>query len=574
MRTRLYSFSILLLLLAFLCTGCAFTDPSHVGLAPACYNKTWEGPDIPPCILKISTDELEEGIPDMSHALGPAEIVDIALRNNPQTQRSWFVARSNAYLYGASESTLYPTITEQETISLTKSTIGASFGGAGVATVVGGGANNFNPSLNTTINPGVNPNVNPSITPLTTSPITAAGTVTATPAPAPPVNTTPGALLPTSGPVSRQVVGEESVSEAAEAAATTAAAASSTSTAAFYEQTVVSSISVNYLMLDFGGRAAGIEAAKHAMYSANWTHDRNIQTTMLNALTTYFTYLSNREQHEAQLKNLEDSKKTMEAAKAQFDAGVSPKVDFLQASSNFVNTELVLETLQGQMSISMGQLANAMGLPANTELNVSSLPEELPYEKISTDMDTLIETAKNQRPDLKATFADYRQTWANLQAARSAGLPSLTFNGIFERVGFIHDSAFNGNFAQAQVTLNVPVFRGFYYYYNTKSARELVDAAWAEFRSQEETVFLDIVTSYHNFKTAMEMVQYSRELLNYAEEAFDVAYSGYKQGVNTLLDLLAAQVTLANARFTIIQARSQLAISLVSIAYSAGVLYN
>jgi outer membrane protein len=230
--------------------------------------------------------------------------------------------------------------------------------------------------------------------------------------------------------------------------------------------------------------------------------------------------------------------------------------------------------LRGQMSIAMGQLANAMGLPADTQLNVSEMPKELPFDKICKDIDHLIELAKNQRPDLKATYADYRQTWANLQSARSASLPTLVANGLFERVTFIHDPKFNGNFAQGQVTLNMPIFNGFFYYYNIKSARELVDAAWAEFRTQEETVYLDVITSYYNFKTAVGLVQYSQKLLAYAQETYDVAYIGYRHGVNSILDLLAAQVTLANARFTEIQARSQLAISLVSIAYSSGVLYN
>lgn len=497
---------------AILFFGCAFRDPSRLNLAPKCYDKGWKGPDTPPCIIDIATEELEEAIPDYSEALEPAEIVDIALKNNPQTQKTWFQARSNAFLYGASHSTLYPTITGQETISLTKSTVGASIGGTNNSNIVTGQTAINNPTA---------------------------------------------------------------ISTAAGAAGTAASAARSGSgSGSFYEQNLISSISVSYLMLDFGGREAAIEAAKQTLFSSNWTHNRNIQTVMVNALTAYFNYLSSRAQFNAQLKNVEDARKTMEATRVQYEVGVSPRVDFLQASSNFVNAEMTLEMLRGQTSITMGQLANAMGIPANTPLNVGAPQEELPYEKLTKDMDSLIEIAKNQRPDLKASYTDYRQTWANLQSARSAGLPTLTANGMFERVNFIHDPAFSGNFAQGQVSLNVPIFNGFLYYYNTKSARELVDASWAQLRTQEETVFLDVVTSYHNFKTALETVKYSEKYVAYAQEAFNVAYAGYRQGVNSIIDLLNAQVTLANARFTQIQARSQLEISLVSIAYATGVLYN
>ena len=47
--------------------------------------------------------------------------------------------------------------------------------------------------------------------------------------------------------------------------------------------------------------------------------------------------------------------------------------------------------------------------------------------------------AKLQRPDLAATYADYREQVANLQVARSAALPTLGLQSNYQRNTFPSD---------------------------------------------------------------------------------------------------------------------------------------
>src|SRR6185503_21053812 len=51
-------------------------------------------------------------------------------------------------------------------------------------------------------------------------------------------------------------------------------------------------VSLNYLLLDFGGRSGSVEAARQSLFAASLTHNATIQNTVLDALTAYFNYVA------------------------------------------------------------------------------------------------------------------------------------------------------------------------------------------------------------------------------------------------------------------------------------------
>jgi outer membrane protein TolC len=49
------------------------------------------------------------------------------------------------------------------------------------------------------------------------------------------------------------------------------------------------SVTLNYLILDFGGRSGSIERARQSLFAAALTHNATIQNTVLQAESAYFT---------------------------------------------------------------------------------------------------------------------------------------------------------------------------------------------------------------------------------------------------------------------------------------------
>lgn len=105
-----------------LCAGCAGT-PSVAGVAgtaPA-PNKEWTPPAPPRDSLPASPASFPPDLLSRVNTLTLGDVVDLALRNNPETQISWANARAAAAAYGGSKGLYYPTIDAQVGVTHLKS---------------------------------------------------------------------------------------------------------------------------------------------------------------------------------------------------------------------------------------------------------------------------------------------------------------------------------------------------------------------------------------------------------------------------------------------------------------------
>jgi outer membrane protein len=83
-------------------SGVAGTAPSP--------NKEWTPPQRPRDTLPSTPTSVPPDLLERVNTLTLGDVVDLALRNNPQTQISWANARAAAAAYGGSKSLYYPTI--------------------------------------------------------------------------------------------------------------------------------------------------------------------------------------------------------------------------------------------------------------------------------------------------------------------------------------------------------------------------------------------------------------------------------------------------------------------------------
>jgi len=76
--------------------------------------------------------------------------------------------------------------------------------------------------------------------------------------------------------------------------------------------------------------------------------------------------------------------------------------------------------------------------------------------------------------------------------------------------------------------------------------------------------------AYQNLRTAAATLDSSAAQLKSAELAAEVANARYKSGLATILDLLSAQTTLANARVQQVQARLDWAAGRTALGHAVG----
>ncbi|HEY7535714.1 MAG TPA: TolC family protein, partial [Thermodesulfobacteriota bacterium] len=162
----------------------------------------------------------------------------------------------------------------------------------------------------------------------------------------------------------------------------------------FTEDLAQGSLALNYLLLDFGGRSATVEAARQALINANWTHNQAIQDVLRDVAKSYYTLLGNKAQLKADEASLQDAETSLEAVHLQLRVGVGTIVDVYQVQASLAQVKLDLVADRGSVEISRGQLATVVGWPANIPFDVADEPEELPFNTISRNVEELINLAQ------------------------------------------------------------------------------------------------------------------------------------------------------------------------------------
>jgi outer membrane protein len=336
--------------------------------------------------------------------------------------------------------------------------------------------------------------------------------------------------------------------------------------------TLTPGATLSYLLFDLGGRSADIEEAEALLEVANLTHNQTITDLVLNVEQAYFQYLSAKALVAANQDTLRETQTAYKAAEERRNAGLSTVADVLQAKTLVSQARLALQQSQGQVITVRGALATSLGVPANIPVEVGELPSELPLKSLEETVEKLIAEAQAKRPDLARARAQAMAAASRENSISSRGLPFVSFNASASRAYLLNDCCAHADNYNAFVTINIPIFNGFRDTSDRLQAREQARAAQADAQSLEQQIILQVWTSYQAVKTAELRVGTSHDLLAAADESANVARGRYKAGVGSILDLLTAEVALANARAAEVQARADWLLSLASLSHDTGML--
>jgi len=327
------------------------------------------------------------------------------------------------------------------------------------------------------------------------------------------------------------------------------------------------SITLSYLLYDFGARDANLENARQLLAAAGATQDSIIQTVFLSAVQAFYQVRATQAALDAAVESERAAAESLAAAQARYAAGVATPADKLQAQTAYSQATLNRISAAGSVKNAQGVLANALGRDANQNvpLVVGSSADINPG--FEADVNALIEEARRQRPDLLAAGAQVAAAKANADAVRAAGKPTISLNASSNHQNFngidTHDTLVG-------FSLDIPIFSGYASTYQIRSANEQVGVKNAQFEQLRLQIALDVWTAYQNLTTATQTLRSSADLLASASESENVALGRYKAGVGNILDLLNAQSALASARQQRIQATFNWNISRATLGQSIG----
>ena len=222
---------------------------------------------------------------------------------------------------------------------------------------------------------------------------------------------------------------------------------------------------------------------------------------------------------------------------ARFQEGAIPEADLIKVRLERIKFDSALKKAELSLKQAMIRLAENLEDDSVAKRDVAA-SVDLPL--ISPNLDSLLETALQQRPDVQATQREVSAAKQRLALEQARAKPDVSPWFGYKRVA-ADDTVWFG--------VNIPL---------KIRDRNQAGIARSEADRKAATALLEVAKShtvaevsaaYEAFQTAREQVEtFRNELLNQADESRSIALAAYQEGATPLLSVLEAQRTRAEVR--------------------------
>ena len=321
------------------------------------------------------------------------------------------------------------------------------------------------------------------------------------------------------------------------------------------------------LVFDFGKTITRVSASSDLVDASDQDMRSASEDVIVNTYIAYFNYLAAMRVREVDSETVQQEEEHLRQAQAFFKAGTAPQYDVVNAEVTLANANVNLIQAENNLKIARVQLENAIGqrLPDNFILS-----DNLEVSYVSVDMNTALQTALKNRPELLASQAQVEASKALLTSAWTANLPNILASGGYNWRGLNPSPLYSG--WNIGVTVSLPVFQGFALDAGIDQARANLKTAQASNDLVMQSLLLDVQQQELALQEASESIQASKKLVESADEALRLAVGRYNSGIGTALETTDAEVALANARISYIQSLYNYNVSYAKLERAMGTI--
>ncbi len=287
--------------------------------------------------------------------------------------------------------------------------------------------------------------------------------------------------------------------------------------------------------------------------------DRQIKTNIIrNVHFAYFNYLKAIQLLDVSRSNLMSSQQQLTLVQQQYDLGSAKKTDLLKAEVRFGQARIDVITNDASVKSAYRNLKNAMGL-INSDQDFTIEEVEKPLELIP-EFETGFELVQKFNPSVKAKQYQIMSAKLNTKLARGSRLPvislSASSSGADENLGdAISNSYGDKQRANASLSISIPIYTGNSISSRIQKAKISVDKQESEYLTQLEDLSVQLEDYLDQLNNYIEVIPINETVLESAEEDLKLSQVRYSQGSTTILEVLNAQVSVVQARSSLVRSK-------------------
>jgi outer membrane protein len=336
-------------------------------------------------------------------------------------------------------------------------------------------------------------------------------------------------------------------------------------------------VTASQLLTDFGHTANLVASSKLLEKAANANGLATTEDIVLATDQAFYNVL----QAQALLKVAQQTVTTRQSVEHQIDELAQNKLksnlDLSFAQVNLSQAKLLQLDAQNNVDSTLAALTAVLGFDKQEQYELVDETTQVPAPP--PDVDVLITTALQQRPDLQALTFDQQAAEKVRRAQRDLLLPSINALGI-AGVTPVRPDCFGGCFPNyfvsswygaAGVNMSIPIFNGFLFSAQASEAGFRVKAAAENTRDLRDIVVRDVRTAWLAANTAFQRVSVAEELSRQADLSLSLAQSRYNLGLGSIVELSQAQLQQTDAAIAYVNAQYQYRLSLSTLNFEIGV---
>ena len=321
-----------------------------------------------------------------------------------------------------------------------------------------------------------------------------------------------------------------------------------------------------------GSIIANINAGKLFSLLTDQTVRAATQDVIYEAEFSYYDVVLNQHLYQISADAVRSAQAHLDDVKLKRNGGVASDFDVLRAEVELSNFQAELIQNKNTINVSKAQLLKVMGISQDSDFVPS---DELTYVPLKMTMEQAVEIAYHNRPDLYERQFDINYQNELLKIARSQYWP--TISGFYDNT-WANPDPHNGTLIkwghawQAGVTATLPVFDGYAREGEIIQQKARFKQSQIDLIDAEETTLFELTKALFNIEDADEFVQSQKLNLTRAEEGNRLAGVGYREGINTQVEVIDAESALTKAKSLYYQAIYSHIIAKLDLQKAMGIL--
>ena len=316
--------------------------------------------------------------------------------------------------------------------------------------------------------------------------------------------------------------------------------------------------------LDLWGKLKGQEKAQYAAYLSSVAAHQNVKSNLVASIATaYYQLLAFDEQKKIFSNTIEIRKKNLETTKALKEAGIVTEVAVQQSEALVYNAEASLVTLDVQIQMLENTISLLMGEPSH-EIERTSLSTQ--NFALNTDLGYPSALLAN-RPDVKQAEFNLINAFELTNAAKAQFYPSLRITGSTGVQSVDIDKLFSGNsvFANVLVGLAQPILNKRQIRTNYEVSLANQERAYLNFRKTILNAGNEVSDALKMYNAQDQFIAFKKKELSaydksveFSQELVNYGMANYLEVLNANVNKLNAEINIANAQYSKLQAGVEL----------------